>query len=77
MWSFGILLTEIVTYGETPYPGIINSEVLHQVQHGYRMPAPLQRPQALYKIMEECWKTEPEKRPTFQTIRKELDFLFT
>ena len=36
MWSFGILLTELVTYGRLPYPGMTNAEVLTQVEHGYR-----------------------------------------
>lgn len=36
VWSFGILLTELVTYGRIPYPGMTNAEVLHQVEHGYR-----------------------------------------
>jgi fyn-related kinase len=40
VWSFGILLTELVTYGRIPYPGMTNAEVLHQVEHGYRMPCP-------------------------------------
>lgn len=40
VWSFGILLTELVTYGRIPYPGMTNAEVLIQVDHGYRMPCP-------------------------------------
>ena len=55
VWSFGILLTELVTYGRIPYPGMTNAEVLHQVEHGYRMQAPQGCPPALYDIMLECW----------------------
>ena len=33
VWSFGILLTELVTFGRIPYPGMTNAEVLHQVGH--------------------------------------------
>lgn len=40
VWSFGILLTELVTFGRIPYPGMSNAEVLIQVDHGYRMPCP-------------------------------------
>merc|ERR1711970_1371003 len=40
VWSFGILLTEIVTFGRIPYPGMNNAEVLKQVSNGYRMPEP-------------------------------------
>merc|ERR1719378_61006 len=54
VWSFGILLTELVTYGRIPYPGMTNAEVLHQVEHGFRMQASQGCPPALYDIMLEC-----------------------
>ncbi|XP_022645421.1 tyrosine-protein kinase Src42A-like isoform X3 [Varroa jacobsoni] len=77
VWSFGILLTELVTYGRIPYPGMTNAEVLHQVEHGYRMPSPPQCPVALYEIMLECWHKDPIKRPTFETLQWKLEDFFT
>ena len=56
MWSFGILLTELVTYGRVPYPGMTNAEVLQQVERGYRMPSPPGTPENMYQIMLDCWK---------------------
>ncbi|KPJ03324.1 Tyrosine-protein kinase Src42A [Papilio xuthus] len=77
VWSFGILLTELVTYGRIPYPGMTNAEVLHQVEHGYRMPCPQNCPAALYEIMLECWHKDPLKRPTFETLQWKLEDFFT
>lgn len=77
VWSFGILLTELITYGRIPYPGMSNAEVLHQVEHGYRMPAPPNCPPALYEIMLECWHKDPMKRPTFETLQWKLEDFFT
>ncbi|CAK9797961.1 Tyrosine-protein kinase Src42A [Anthophora quadrimaculata] len=77
VWSFGILLTELVTYGRIPYPGMTNAEVLHQVEHGYRMPCPPGCPTALYDIMLECWNKDPMKRPTFETLQWKLEDFFT
>ncbi|XP_075215648.1 tyrosine-protein kinase Src42A isoform X1 [Lycorma delicatula] len=77
VWSFGILLTELVTYGRIPYPGMTNAEVLHQVEHGYRMPCPPGCPNALYDIMLECWHKDPMKRPTFETLQWKLEDFFT
>merc|ERR1712242_285812 len=77
VWSFGILLTELVTYGRIPYPGMTNAEVLHQVEHGYRMLCPQGCPQALYNIMLECWHKDPMKRPTFETLQWQLEDFFT
>ncbi|XP_041984982.1 tyrosine-protein kinase Src42A isoform X2 [Aricia agestis] len=77
VWSFGILLTELVTYGRIPYPGMSNAEVLHQVEHGYRMPCPPNCPPPLYEIMLECWNKDPLKRPTFETLQWKLEDFFT
>uniref|UniRef100_T1HWB6 Tyrosine-protein kinase n=1 Tax=Rhodnius prolixus TaxID=13249 RepID=T1HWB6_RHOPR len=77
VWSFGILLTELVTYGRIPYPGMTNAEVLHQVEHGYRMPCPPSCPESLYEIMLECWHKDPMKRPTFETLQWKLEDFFT
>ena len=51
VWSYGILLTELVTFGRIPYPGMTNAEVLRQVDQGYRLPQPSNCPSSLYGIM--------------------------
>lgn len=76
VWSFGIVLYEIITYGKVPYPSMSNTEVLTQVEHGYRMPCPQGCPPALYEIMYECWHKDPLKRPTFDTLKWKLDEFF-
>merc|ERR1712226_603414 len=60
-----------------PYPGMTNAEVLHQVEHGYRMLCPQGCPQALYNIMLECWNKDPMTRPTFETLQWKLEDFFT
>ena len=76
VWSFGILLYEIVTYGRFPYPGMSNYEVLEGVVQGYRMPSPPGCPDPLYQIMLSCWKAEPDKRPTFEYLKYQLEDYF-
>ena len=76
VWSFGILLTELVTYGRTPYEGMTKSEVLEKLQHGYRMECPSNCPDALYDIMLSCWKGNPEERPTFEYLKYLLEDYF-
>lgn len=76
VWSFGILLTEVITYGRIPYPGMNNAEVLQQVEKGYRMPNPHGCPELLYAIMNDCWKARPEERPTFETLQWRLEDFF-
>nr|BAF02920.1 protein tyrosine kinase src [Monosiga ovata] len=76
VWSFGVLLTELVTYGRVPYPGMTNAEVLQQVERGYRMPAPPGTPESLYQIMLDCWKANPEERPRFEALQWRLEDFF-
>ena len=76
VWSFGVFLTELVTYGRVPYPGMTDDEVLAQVKQGYRMPRPPGCPDPLYNTMLECWKTKPEERPTFEFLVYQLEDYF-
>ncbi|XP_051500952.1 tyrosine-protein kinase fynb isoform X3 [Myxocyprinus asiaticus] len=77
VWSFGILLTELVTKGRVPYPGMNNREVLEQVERGYRMPCPQDCPSSLHDLMLLCWKKDPEERPTFEYLQAFLEDYFT
>uniref|UniRef100_A0A8C5T402 Tyrosine-protein kinase n=1 Tax=Malurus cyaneus samueli TaxID=2593467 RepID=A0A8C5T402_9PASS len=77
VWSFGILLTELVTKGRVPYPGMNNREVLEQVERGYRMQCPGSCPPSLHELMVQCWKREPEERPTFEYLQSFLEDYFT
>lgn len=72
VWSFGIVLSEIMTKGSMPYPNMSNAEVLRALDTGYRMPRPITCPEALYERMLQCWLAEPQRRPTFETLRWEL-----
>ncbi|XP_053372311.1 tyrosine-protein kinase fynb isoform X3 [Clarias gariepinus] len=77
VWSFGILLTELVTKGRVPYPGMNNREVLEQVDRGYRMQCPLGCPSSLYELMLQCWKQNSEERHTFEYLQAFLEDYFT
>ena len=76
VWSFGVLLVELVTHGRNPYPGMTNAEVLAQVERGYRMPQPMNTPDALYQIMLDCWKKNEWERPTFDYLQSILEDYF-
>ncbi|XP_028809479.1 tyrosine-protein kinase Blk-like isoform X5 [Denticeps clupeoides] len=76
VWSFGVLLTEIVTYGRTPYPGMTNPEVIRNLDKNYRMPCPDSCPDEVYQLMLTCWKEKPEDRPTFDHLQDLLNDFF-
>ena len=77
VWSFGIVIYEVVTYGRFPYPGMTSAQVLEALQQGYRMPRPMGCPDKLYDIMLDCWREEPANRPSFETLQWQLEEFFT
>ena len=73
VWSFGIVLYELVTQGSKPYSDMTDKEVKQKVtQEGYQMPCPKDCPEKLYSIMQQCWKKESTLRSTFATLQRQL-----
>ncbi|XP_038066673.1 tyrosine-protein kinase receptor Tie-1-like [Patiria miniata] len=73
VWSFGILLWEIATYGSTPYPGIASESLAHRLLEGYRMPKPDNCADEIYNLMLKCWHEVPSERPTFKVLCQALE----
>ncbi|PAA83390.1 hypothetical protein BOX15_Mlig007901g2 [Macrostomum lignano] len=76
VWSFGVLIYEVVTRGRVPYQELQNKAILSLVSNGHRMPNPHNEQQGircdefLYKnIMLACWHSSEQERPTFATLR--------
>lgn len=76
VWSFGILLYEIMTFGQMPYPAMTNIQVVQRVPQGYRMQCPPNSPKVMYDIMLDCWKENEQDRPTFETLQWKLEDFF-
>ena len=72
VWSFGVVLYEVITYGRAPYPSMNNAQVMKQLREGYHMSKPAGCPDKLYGIILDCWKQKPEDRPTFETLQMQL-----
>ncbi|ESN97361.1 hypothetical protein HELRODRAFT_178148 [Helobdella robusta] len=75
VWAFGVLLYELVTHGEPPYPDVSIADVYSFLETGQRMDCPRNCPQNVYQLMRKCWQWEAEKRPTFKEIHSMLDNL--
>ncbi|KAF6273148.1 FES proto-oncogene, tyrosine kinase [Rhinolophus ferrumequinum] len=72
VWSFGILLWEAFSLGASPYPNLSNQQTREFVEKGGRLPCPELCPDAVFRLMEQCWAYEPSQRPSFSTIYQEL-----
>ncbi|XP_049285570.1 tyrosine-protein kinase Fer-like isoform X3 [Anopheles funestus] len=75
VWSYGILVWEIFSRGDTPYSGMSNSMARERIDEGYRMPTPEGAPPEMYRLMLKCWSYEPESRPHFDEICSVVDAL--
>lgn len=75
VWSFGIVLWEIVTLGAPPYPGIPPERLYNLLIAGYRMDRPESCTDELYAVMQKCWKTDPSERPPFIQLTDIFDRL--
>lgn len=72
VWSFGVLLWEVFSLGLMPYTGLPNRDVMQLVTGGGRLDAPTGCPNAIYKIMADCWNPTPELRPPFSNLLERL-----
>ncbi|KAM4610574.1 tyrosine-protein kinase STYK1 isoform 2-T2 [Polymixia lowei] len=70
VWSFGILLYELITLGSPPYPELEPLSVFPQLQRSYRMKRPENCGGPLYDVMRYCWMWSFKDRPTFSAIIK-------
>uniref|UniRef100_A0A4W3HG77 receptor protein-tyrosine kinase n=1 Tax=Callorhinchus milii TaxID=7868 RepID=A0A4W3HG77_CALMI len=75
VWSFGIVMWEVMSYGERPYWDMSNHEVMKSINEGFRLPAPMDCPSAIYQLMMQCWQQERAKRPKFCDVVNILDKL--
>jgi len=76
VFSYGVLLYEIITKGKAPYPYQTGQEVVAQVERGYRMSKPHDCPEPIYEVMLQCWDAVTENRPTFDCLFHFFDDYF-
>uniref|UniRef100_A0A8D8TU21 receptor protein-tyrosine kinase n=1 Tax=Cacopsylla melanoneura TaxID=428564 RepID=A0A8D8TU21_9HEMI len=66
VWSYGVLLWEIMTFGEAPYPSIQGwDSMVPYLRSGHRLEKPSHCSDEIYDMMQECWKYEASDRPQF------------
>ncbi|XP_032889027.1 ephrin type-A receptor 6 [Amblyraja radiata] len=73
VWSYGIVMWEVMSYGERPYWEMSNQDVILSIEEGYRLPSPMGCPATLHQLMLHCWQKERNHRPKFTDIVSFLD----
>uniref|UniRef100_A0A669E0U4 receptor protein-tyrosine kinase n=1 Tax=Oreochromis niloticus TaxID=8128 RepID=A0A669E0U4_ORENI len=78
VWSYGILLWEIFSLGNSPYPGMqVGSAFYRMIQEGHRMSRPEYAPTEMYDMMLSCWNHDPLKRPSFKKLVEKTELLLS
>nr|CAD7570213.1 unnamed protein product [Timema californicum] len=72
VWSYGVVLWEIYSYGLQPYYGYSNQEVIDMIRGRQLLPCPEDCPSPVYSLMIECWAQVPNRRPHFPEISLRL-----
>ncbi|CAD5111898.1 DgyrCDS1162 [Dimorphilus gyrociliatus] len=88
VWSFGVLMWEIFSFGEMPYPKLDSNnrpiknlhlsgqETKDFVFQKKTMQPPPNMSQEMNKLMQNCWQYEPEDRPEFERISLALHVIY-
>ncbi|XP_056224842.1 ephrin type-B receptor 4b isoform X1 [Seriola aureovittata] len=74
-WSYGIVMWEVMSYGERPYWDMSNQDVINAIEQDYRLPPPPECPASLHALMLDCWQKERANRPRFCDVVAALDRL--
>ncbi|XP_021363664.1 uncharacterized protein LOC110456921 [Mizuhopecten yessoensis] len=77
VWSYAIVIWEIFSLGDTPYPGIRSMDVATKVTNGYRMSRPEYCADMHYELMKKCWQDNQSSRPKFSAIVQEISSTFS
>ncbi|XP_071583010.1 LOW QUALITY PROTEIN: insulin receptor-related protein-like [Heliangelus exortis] len=75
IWSFGVVLWEIFTYGKQPWYQLSNTEAIECITQGRELERPRACPAEVYSIMRSCWQRDPHQRQPIQEIHEHLQAL--
>ncbi|KAI6652241.1 Tyrosine-protein kinase CSK [Oopsacas minuta] len=68
VWSYGVFLWELYSFGRVPYPRVPIDDVTKFLEMGNRMDIPDKCPASIYQLMIDCWQGDPASRPKFESI---------
>eukprot|EP00042_Codosiga_hollandica_P044782 m.446897 g.446897 ORF g.446897 m.446897 type:complete len:924 (+) comp56874_c0_seq1:183-2954(+) len=72
VWAFGVVIWEVFSYANLPYPSKSNSEISAHVRSGVNLENPKGCPVDLYGLMRTCFQSAPTERGTFHTLVSKL-----
>jgi len=82
VWSFGVVLWELFSYGQRPYAELKNNVYRTRINQGFRLGFPSiivhkneveeEALNTMASVMQACWSKQPDKRPTFKKLANQF-----
>ncbi|XP_062383474.1 receptor tyrosine-protein kinase erbB-4-like [Sardina pilchardus] len=72
VWSYGVTIWELMTFGGKPYDGIPTREIPDILEKGERLPQPPICTIDVYMVMVKCWMIDADSRPKFKELAAEF-----
>uniref|UniRef100_A0A8C2IAP7 Receptor protein-tyrosine kinase n=1 Tax=Cyprinus carpio TaxID=7962 RepID=A0A8C2IAP7_CYPCA len=72
VWSYGVTIWELMTFGGKPYDGIPTREIPDILEKGERLPQPPICTIDVYMVMVKCWMIDADSRPRFKELAAEF-----
>uniref|UniRef100_A0A6Q2Z5D8 Receptor protein-tyrosine kinase n=1 Tax=Esox lucius TaxID=8010 RepID=A0A6Q2Z5D8_ESOLU len=72
VWSYGVTVWEIMSYGVEPYTAMRPQEVPDLLEKGERLSQPHICTIDVYMVMVKCWMIDENVRPTFKELANEF-----
>lgn len=72
VWSYGVLVWEVYTLGQTPFDDRPDEEVLKCIKEDLRLSKPDNCPDTMANVMKKCWDSNLEDRPSFEKLYAEI-----
>uniref|UniRef100_A0A3B4TDN5 Tyrosine-protein kinase STYK1-like n=1 Tax=Seriola dumerili TaxID=41447 RepID=A0A3B4TDN5_SERDU len=72
VWSFGMLLYEMVTLGDPPFAELTPTELLQYLQRGKHLSRPTTCSNSLYAIIRSCCHWNPQQRLSMSDLIRKL-----
>uniref|UniRef100_A0A8B9RFC6 Receptor protein-tyrosine kinase n=1 Tax=Astyanax mexicanus TaxID=7994 RepID=A0A8B9RFC6_ASTMX len=72
VWSYGVTIWELMTFGGKPYDGIPTREIPDLLEKGERLPQPPICTIDVYMVMVKCWMIDADSRPKFKELAAEF-----
>ena len=76
VWSYGVIIWELFTYGDLPYENLTDMQVLDHILGGQGcLKKPMKCSNDVFSISKSCWDQEPHARIGFLDIHERISEL--